>query len=69
MLAATDQGLATCPQAALAEYPDVVRATLHLPDHLILVCGLSLGYADPDAPVNKYRTTREPLSAFTRWYV
>ena len=25
-------------------------------------------YADPEAAVNRYRTTREPVDAFTRWY-
>lgn len=68
MLAAVDAGLATCPQAALAEYPDIVRAELGLPDSLLLVCGMSLGYPDPDAPVNLYRTEREPVGSFLTWH-
>lgn len=68
MLAALGHGLATCPQASLAEYPKVVRETLGLPDDLALVCGMSLGYPNPDAPVNQYRTSREPVSSFRRWF-
>ncbi len=68
MLAALGHGLATCPQAALAEYPNHVRNILGVDDNLALVCGLSLGYPDPKAPVNNYRTTREPVDGFTRWY-
>jgi len=68
MLAAREFGLATCPQAALAEYPDTVRETLEIEPELAVVGGIALGYPDPDAPVNRYRTEREPLTAFTRWY-
>lgn len=68
MLAALAQGLATCPQASLAEYPATVRSTLELTDDLALICGMALGFPDPDAPVNQYRTSREPVSSFCRWY-
>ena len=68
MLAAIGHGLATCPQASLAEFPNLIRKILGLPDNLALVCGMSMGYADTDAPVNQYRTSREPVSSFRRWY-
>jgi len=68
MLAARAHGLATCPQASLAEYPDIVRGILTIPATRALVCGMALGYADASAPVNSYRTEREPLSAFASWY-
>lgn len=68
MLAAQAQGLATCPQASLGEYPDVVRGLLGIDDSLALLGGIALGYADPDAAVNRYRTERAPVDTFTRWY-
>jgi nitroreductase len=68
MLAARGFGLESGPQASLAEYPDRIREILDVPDSRILVCGLSLGYADPDAPTNQYRTEREPVRAFAQWY-
>ncbi len=68
MLAAMAEGLATCPQAALGEYPKIVKETLGYPEDSILICGLALGYEDRDAKVNRYRTTREPVEAFTRFF-
>ncbi len=68
MLAATEKGLATCPQAALAEYPDIVKAQLDYPADSQLVCGLALGYEDSAAAVNQYRTDRITVSEFTRFF-
>jgi nitroreductase len=68
MLAARGQGLDTCPQASLAEYPDIVRGILIIPATRALVCGMALGYADTSAAVNNYRTERESVSAFTTWH-
>jgi len=68
MLAAIGHGLATCPQAAIAEYPDIVRNLVNVPDTRALVCGMALGYPDTAAPVNNYRTAREPVNNFTTWH-
>ena len=68
MLAAREQGLEGCPQASVADYPEVVRRVLGLDDDKLLLCGLSLGYPDPDHPVNNYRTDREPVENFTTWF-
>jgi nitroreductase len=45
-----------------------VRGILGIDDEMALVCGLSLGYPDPDAEVNGYRTPREPVESFTSWH-
>ena len=68
MLAARNFGLATCPQAALAEYPDIVRRHLGIPDSRAIVCGMALGYPDLSDPVNQYRTAREPVANFATWH-
>jgi nitroreductase len=68
MLAALDEGLATCPQAALAEYPNLVRQTLGYPDDALLLCGMALGYEDREAAINQYRTPREAVETFTRFF-
>ena len=67
MLAAIHFGLATCPQAALAAYPHIVRAQLDLPAHKQVVSGMALGYPDMTQPINQYRTAREPLSTWVRY--
>ena len=66
-LAAIGLGLATCPQAALADYPDIIRKKTGVDEDWTLVCGMALGYEDTDHPVNQYRTEREDVSAFTEW--
>lgn len=68
MLAAIEEGLATCPQAALAEYPEIIKEELGYGEDYIVVCGLALGYEDKAARINSYRTPREEVSTFTRFY-
>ena len=68
MLAAVDQGLATCPQAALAEYPQIVKTHLGQDKDSLLICGMALGYEDSDALINSYRTDREEYSSFTTFF-
>lgn len=67
MLSARGQGLHTCPQAAFANYHRILRRHLPIPDEQIVVCGMALGYRDPRAPENIWRTDREPVESFTRW--
>ena len=68
MLAAVDQGLATCPQAALAEHPQIVKTHLGQDEELLLIGGMALGYEDCDALVNSYRTAREEYTSFTTFF-
>jgi len=68
MLAATEEGLATCPQAALAEYPQIVKEELGYGDDTMLLCGMALGYEDTEALVNSYRTPRVEIETFTRFF-
>lgn len=67
MVAARAHGLHTCPQAAWNPFSRIVLAHLGAGEQEMLACGLSLGYADLDAPVNRFHTPREPVSGFTRW--
>jgi nitroreductase len=68
MLAAREFGLGTCPQAALAEHPDIVREVLHVTEPWAIACGIALGYEDEEDAVNQYRTEREDVESFTLWY-
>ncbi len=68
LLAARGHGLESCPQAALAEYPDIVRSHLTINDEQSLICGIALGYCDTTAAVNQYRTERESVDSFTSWH-
>ena len=66
-LAAHAHGLGTCIEAQLAHYPDLVRRHLPVPDNRRIVMGIALGYPDPAAPANAYRTAREPLESWVTW--
>ena len=68
MIAAVDLGIATCPQAALGEYPDIVRKELGLGDNEEIVCGMSLGYEDKAHDVNSFDTPRVELSDFVSFF-
>lgn len=68
MLAATALGLATCPQASWLAYERIVREELELADSRSLVCGIALGYADPDARVNRFRPSRLPARDVLAWH-
>lgn len=68
MLAAQEQGVATCPQAALAEYPQIVKQQLGYPEGMQLLAGMAMGYEDCDALINSYRTPRQEVSEFATFY-
>ena len=67
MLAAEEEGLATCPQASLAEYPDIIRQELGYDDSMLVICGMALGHEDKEAAINSYRTPRMEVGEFTRF--
>ncbi|HIJ85280.1 MAG TPA: nitroreductase, partial [Magnetococcales bacterium] len=56
MLTAHAHGLGSCPQAAVADYPDAVRELLHVDHQYILLGCLAMGYPDPQAKANTLRT-------------
>ncbi|WP_028923597.1 nitroreductase [Pseudonocardia acaciae] len=68
MLAARGAGLDTCPQASLIHFYPVLRAHLEVPPDRLIVCGLALGYADPEHVLSRHRTPREPVDGFTTFH-
>ncbi len=64
MLLARGYGLHTCPQQAWVSWHRTLRAFLDLPDHLIIYSGMAVGYADEAAPINGWRSPREPLQVY-----
>jgi nitroreductase len=64
MIAARARGLHTCPQAAFTQFHQVIAEELAFQPEQMLVCGMALGYADPEAPENSLVTERAPVSEF-----
>lgn len=67
MVAARARGLDTCPQAAFTQFHRVIAEFIGLGPDEMLVCGMSLGHADPNAAENTLVTERAPVSEFTRF--
>lgn len=65
LIGARAEGLATCGQAAFCWYHKIIRAQLGMEDTELLACGLSLGYADPDAPENAPLAEKLRIEDFT----
>jgi nitroreductase len=67
MLLAREAGLHTCPQAAWADYHRVVRDVLPINDDEVVVCGLTIGYADSSAIENSLVTERVSADDFAHF--
>ncbi len=67
MVAARARGLHTCPQAAWNPYAKIVLPHIGAGGNELLVCGMSMGYADQGEQVNGFHTPRVPPEAFTTW--
>lgn len=61
MLLAVEAGLDTCPQEAWSAKPKAVASFVGAPPEEMVFCGVAIGHADPDAPVNQLRSERMPL--------
>lgn len=61
MLLATEKGLSTCAQEYWSVRHKAVSAFVGAPENEMLFCGVAIGYADNDAPINSLRSERMPL--------
>ncbi|APR86791.1 Nitroreductase [Minicystis rosea] len=61
VLTLTARGVGTCVAVSLAGYPEVLRRELGIPEELAILCGVAVGYADPDFPGNGLHIGREPI--------
>ena len=66
LAAAEGLGLGACAMASVAAYPQVLRKHLDIPEGHLILCGITLGYKDPNAPANAARTTREDVTRNVR---
>ena len=64
MLLAREHGLHSCGLEAWTHWHKTVYSVLDIPTDFILFCGLALGHEDPDAPINQWRASREPLNTY-----
>ena len=67
MLLAQEAGLDTCPQEAWANYGASIAEFVNAPDDEMLFCGMAVGTADWEKPVNSLDSIRMPLDEWCRW--
>ena len=68
MLLAREQGLHTAPQGAWRAFPDTVKKHIGHPDEQHILVGMSMGYADPDKPVNDLVADRADLDELVHFH-
>ncbi|MDD5703615.1 MAG: hypothetical protein PHU23_16400, partial [Dehalococcoidales bacterium] len=56
-----EYGLGTIPALTFVGYPDIIRQELEIPQELLIVFGVALGYEDMASPINNYRSSRRPI--------
>ena len=61
VLSLTARGIGTCVEVSLATYPEIIRNELNISPELLIICGLAVGYPDPDFPANHLHISRESV--------
>jgi nitroreductase len=68
MLMARAHGLHTCPQEAWAVWHRAIRDYLKVPENELVFCGIALGHACEDAPVNSLVSERVAVEEFASFH-
>ena len=63
MLLMTEYGIGCCPQGALAAFPDAAYEIAGVPEDHGILCGLSFGYPQEEAPINNYDVGRADVDS------
>jgi len=67
ILAAHSQGVESVLQASLTNYAPQIKKFLGVAESKKLIIGISLGYPDNEAKLNKYRSLKQKPAEFTKW--
>jgi nitroreductase len=68
MLAAKARGLDTCAQEFFSRYHAVIRAHLPLAPEELVVCGMSMGFGDPEWAKRRPPMPKAPLDEFASFH-
>lgn len=68
MLLLRAEGLDSCAQECWAVYPQTIGRFLELPPEQMLFCGMAIGYARRDGPIDGLVSERAPLDEVARFH-
>lgn len=63
-----EQGIQSCMQGALGQFPDPVKEVLGIPEERGILFGMSFGYAKADADANRARTDRASIEDAVQFF-
>jgi nitroreductase len=66
-LAAQGYGVDSFIAGSFLHHRDVLRQELEIPEDLNIIAGIGLGYPNPDAIINTYRSPRRPIQEVVRY--
>ncbi|KAI0967615.1 oxidoreductase [Xylaria arbuscula] len=67
LLALTEAGVGSCVEISVAGYSDVVKKEVGIPEDLVVLCGVAVGFEDGMAGVNRIRAGRDEVAQTTVW--
>ena len=67
-MGARGEGLHTCGQVAFTRFHTLIADLLGFKENEMLVCGVSIGYEDTDAPENALRVEKLNYNDFTTFF-
>ncbi|KAI0142749.1 Nitroreductase-like protein [Xylariaceae sp. FL1272] len=67
LLGLTERGVGSCVEVSISGYTDVVKREVGIPEHMPVLCGISIGYEDKSVGVNHVRSGREFVEKIAAW--
>lgn len=68
MLLLQEEGVDSCAQEAWSTWPQTIGHFIDLPPERMLFCGMSIGHANVEHPVNRFPVERAALAQFARFH-
>ena len=68
VLIAQSLGLGTCTIGLINAYEEEIKEVLNIPENKDVVIGIALGYPDLESPANEFKTPRDTIDSFVKWF-